>query len=260
MTTQELRVATKIIIMVDGPTLKCGPLVMSLITTQPPFACNRASKYVAYYRVSTQRQGNSGLGLEAQQFAINEYLQQSGGELLSEFVEVESGRKVNRPKLDTAMKMAKKAGATLLIAKLDRLARNVHFITGLMAANVDFVACDMPSANKLTIGILACVAEDEADRISHRTKAALKAAKARGVKLGVTGKVLAKKYKAEANARAKELIGVINEIRSEGVTAYHKIAKELNHRGVKTAKNAQWHGTSVMRVVKRVENGEVLTA
>lgn len=226
---------------------------MKNITHEPPTACNEPVRYVAYYRVSTQRQGKSGLGLEAQEASVSEFVENEQGEILDSFVEVESGRKTNRTQLGRAIKLAKKERATLVIAKLDRLARNVHFITGLMESRVDFVACDMPRANKLTIGILACVAEDEADRISQRTKAALKAAKARGVELGKTGKLLAERNRKQADELARKIYGQIVEIKESGVKTYAKIAEELNSRGVKTAKNAKWHGTSVMRVVKRVE-------
>ena len=201
---------------------------MSYKTPLPTLSCNESAKYVAYYRVSTQRQGISGLGLEGQKSIVKEYIDSTGGELLEEFIEVESGRKTNRVKLAEALKLAKKQKAVLVIAKLDRLARNVHFITGLMASGVDFLACDMPSANKLTIGILACVAEDEADRISQRTKIALKMAKERGVKLGRHGKVLAKEQKEQALAYAKKIIGYINEIKERGIVAYARIADELN--------------------------------
>lgn len=226
---------------------------MKNITNEPRYTCNAPVRYVAYFRVSTQRQGKSGLGLDAQQVAVSEFIANEKGDLIESFIEVESGRKSNRPKLEKAIQLAKKQKATLVIAKLDRLARNVHFITGLMAGNVDFVACDMPSANKLTIGILACVAEDEADRISQRTKAALAAARERGTELGSAGKRLAEKNKKQADELARKIYVHIETIRQSGVKAYAKIADELNSRGISTAKNTKWHGTSVMRVVKRIE-------
>jgi len=225
---------------------------MNSDTYQPTSTCVNRKQFVAYFRVSTQRQGHSGLGLEAQQAAVNEFLNSCHGDCLVEFVEVESGKKSNRPQLEKALAYAKRHKATLLIAKLDRLARNVHFISGLMASGVDFIACDMPSANKLTIHILAAVAEDEAERISQRTKAALAAAKARGVELGKTGKELARRNREEARERAKELIGVIERIRSSGVTAVQKIADELNRLGVPTPRGGKWHRNSVCRVLKRV--------
>jgi DNA invertase Pin-like site-specific DNA recombinase len=155
-------------------------------------------KYIAYYRVSTQKQGASGLGLEAQQEAVARYLGGGASELAGEFVETETGKGADalakRPQLRAALEACRKTGAKLLIAKLDRLARNVHFITGLMEAAkgngrsaVKFVACDMPEANDLTIHIMAAFAEHEAKRISERTKDALKVAKARGKCLGVAG-------------------------------------------------------------------------
>ena len=141
-------------------------------------------KFVNYLRVSTTAQGQSGLGLEAQKTAVESYLSSVGGRSLAEFVEVESGRKNERVELQAALALCKAYGATLLVAKLDRLARNAHFLLGLMEANVDFVAADNANANKLTVGILAIVAQNEAEAISQRTRAALQAAKTRGVKLG----------------------------------------------------------------------------
>ena len=128
-------------------------------THKPTTTCYTKRKFIAYYRVSTQRQGKSGLGLDAQKGAVEEYIRNFNGEITEEFLEVESGRKTNRVQLDQALRTAKKMKCTLLIAKLDRLARNVHFISGLMSSGVDFIACDMPSANKLTIHILAAVSE-----------------------------------------------------------------------------------------------------
>ena len=140
------------------------------------------AKYVAYYRVSTDRQGQSGLGLEAHRTAVDNYL--NGGTLLDTFTEVESGRRNDRPELAKALDLCRRRKATLVIAKLDRLARNVAFIANLMDANVDLVAVDMPQANRLTLHIMAAMAEHEAQAVSQRTKAALQAAKERGRKLG----------------------------------------------------------------------------
>lgn len=148
-------------------------------------------KFVSYIRVSTARQGASGLGLEAQQEAVQRFLNGGSWELLGEFKEVETGKGADalakRPQLGAALDACRKHGATLVIAKLDRLARNVHFVSGLMESKVRFVACDMPEANELTIHIMAAFAEHEAKRISQRTKDALAVAKARGAVLGKSG-------------------------------------------------------------------------
>jgi DNA invertase Pin-like site-specific DNA recombinase len=143
-----------------------------------------ATKIVAYYRVSTKKQGKSGLGLEGQQTTVAEYVRQHAGNLIAEYVEVETGKSKDRPELLKAIAHAKRSKATLVVAKLDRLARNVAFTSALMESSIDFVACDNPHANRFTIHILAAVAEHEAEQISQRTKAALAAAKRRGVKLG----------------------------------------------------------------------------
>jgi DNA invertase Pin-like site-specific DNA recombinase len=151
----------------------------------------RSPRLVTYYRVSTQAQGRSGLGLEAQRATVEHYLRSREGNLIGEFTEIETGKGANalerRQELRAALDLCRTQGAILVIAKLDRLARNVHFVTGLIESGVDFVAADMPHATKVMIQIHAVMAEHERDRISARTKAALAAAKARGVKLGVTG-------------------------------------------------------------------------
>ena len=147
-------------------------------------------KIISYIRVSTQKQGASGLGLEAQQKAVQDFISSTGNELVAEFVEVESGKKTDqkRPQLAAAMEACKKHKAVLVVAKLDRLARNVHFISGLMESKVQFIALDLPEANQLTLHVMAAFAEHEAKRISERTKAALAIAKSRGVALGAAGK------------------------------------------------------------------------
>src|SRR5215475_2900322 len=167
-------------------------------------------RIVSYIRVSTARQGESGLGMEAQRGAVEAFAAQHGGAIVASYVEVETGKRSDRPELAKALCVARKAKATLVIAKLDRLARNVAFIANLMDAGVEFLACDQPFASRLTLHILAAVAEDEARRISDRTRAALQAAKARGRKLGspVAAKTVGKAraahsaYAAKANATA----------------------------------------------------------
>ncbi|MCF8049568.1 MAG: recombinase family protein [Desulfarculaceae bacterium] len=214
--------------------------------------------FVSYLRVSTARQGSTGYGLDAQRQAVHDFIAYREGRLNAEFVEVESGKARNRPKLESAIRQAQKENATLLIAKLDRLARNVHVISGLMESNVDFVAVDMPDANKLTIHIFAAMAEYERDAISQRTKAGLAAAKARGVRLGSptakkTIKLARKAASDKANAFASEIMFRIKEIRRAGVTTYAGIAEALNHRGIKTARGGVWYPTSVKRLLERVE-------
>src|SRR4051812_6074538 len=145
-------------------------------------------KFVSYLRVSTAQQGQSGLGLEAQRQAVADYLANTGGNLVETYTEIESGKRNDRPELAKAMHHAKVIGGTLVIAKLDRLSRNAHFLLGLKNAGVEFVACDMPHANRLTVGIMALVAEQERDAISARTKAALAAAKARGKWISKAGR------------------------------------------------------------------------
>ena len=151
-----------------------------------------ARRFVAYYRVSTDRQGRSGLGLEAQQKAVRDYLDGGAWEIVAEFVEVESGKRSDRPELARALDACRKRKGKLVIAKLDRLSRNLAFIATLMELGVEFVAVDNPHANKLTIHILAAVAEHEREAISERTRAALAAAKARGTMLGTPATPLAR--------------------------------------------------------------------
>ncbi|MDA0967574.1 MAG: recombinase family protein [Proteobacteria bacterium] len=213
-------------------------------------------RYIAYYRVSTDKQGKSGLGLEAQQKAVRLHLNGGDWELLEEFVEVESGKKNNRPKLQEALKSCKRLHATLIIAKLDRLARNVHFISGLMESGVDFVATDNPNANRLMLHMLAAFAEHEREQISQRTKSALQAAKERGVRLGINGKDLAVKNKQSALDFAISLKPTIADIRKRGISTYRAIADELNRLSVATFHGkGQWYAPAVHRLVKRLEGG-----
>jgi DNA invertase Pin-like site-specific DNA recombinase len=214
-------------------------------------------KYISYYRVSTDKQGRSGLGLEAQQQAVQFFLQ-GRGELIQSFTEIESGRKNDRPELLTALDECRKNKAVLVIAKLDRLARNVYFISGLMESGVEFVAVDMPEANRLTIHILAAVAEHEREMISQRTKAALQVAKKRGVKLGSPtpkngAKIRSKVLQDKADRFATNTLPIIKELQSQGIASYKSLAKALNVRGIPTANSRQWYGATVKNVIARVE-------
>ena len=208
--------------------------------------------YVSYCRVSTSRQGISGLGLEAQQQAVEGYVQQVTGDIVARYVEVESGASKRRPQLEAALAECRKRKAILLIAKLDRLARNVAFISALMEAGVDFVAADLPYANKLILHIMSAFAEFEREQISARTVAALAAAKRRGVRLGTYGQVLARVNRAESLKHAGRVSPSIEVARSEGCVTLQSIADYLNKSGVETAKGGRWHATSVRRILERL--------
>jgi DNA invertase Pin-like site-specific DNA recombinase len=226
-------------------------------------ASQSTGNYVAYYRVSTQRQGQSGLGLEAQQQAVRTYLNGGNWRIVAEFEEVESGKRGDRPKLAEAIKACRAHGAKLIIAKLDRLARNVAFVSALMESGVEFVAVDFPDANRLTVHILAAVAEHEAKMISERTKAALAAAKARGVKLGGYRKDAHFTPEAQqagpaamarvAAERAANIAPVIAELQADGATSLRAIADGLNKRGIPTANGGAWSAVQVSRVLSRQE-------
>jgi len=219
-------------------------------------------QYVSYYRVSTQRQGASGLGLDAQRSAVLSHLNGDKAALVAEFTEIESGKKNQRPQLMAAMAACKKRKATLIIAKLDRLSRNVAFIANLMESGVDFVAVDFPQANRLTLHILAAVAEHEREMISARTVAALAAAKARGRRLGWSNpKRRAEQHSATVSAVgsirraadqfAANVLPVIGQIKAAGVSTLDGIAEALNSRGVKTARGGRWHPTTVRNLLCR---------
>jgi len=217
-------------------------------------------KCVAYYRVSTARQGQSGLGLEAQQRAVADYLNGGRHKLVETFTEVESGKRKNRPELAKALAACRLHKATLVIAKLDRLARNVAFTSSLMEAGVDFVAVDFPQANRLTIHILAAVAEHEAAMISTRTKAALAAAKARGVKLGNPqnlsddarrkGRAVSiGTRRANAAKRAADVLPAIEAARDNGATSLREIAGALNAQGITAPRGGRWAAAQVRLVL-----------
>jgi len=216
-------------------------------------------KFVSYLRVSTARQGRSGLGLEAQRQAVEDFLNGGNWRLVKEFVEVESGKKADRPELAKAFQACRVYGAKLVIAKLDRLSRDAHFLLGLEKAGVDFVAADMPQANRMTVGIMAIMAEEERRRISERTKAALAAAKRRGVKLGgdrgyrITAKARAAGravQQAQARDRAMDLAPTIKELQAAGFESLRAIAAALDQRGIPAAKGGKWSAAQVMRTLE----------
>lgn len=220
------------------------------------------NKYVAYYRVSTKRQGESGLGLDAQKQSISGFLR-TPDNLINGFVEVESGSRNDRPQLLAAIECCRQHGATLIIAKLDRLARNVAFVSSLMETGVDFVAVDMPTANRLTVHILAAVAEHEREMISQRTIAALAVAKARGVRLGNPGGNTIDLQKARsqminnADTHASNVMPLIAEIQRAGLFTYREIAKALNVRGIRSARGGQWHPGTVRNILLRTAAASV---
>jgi len=214
--------------------------------------------FVGYYRVSTQAQGRSGLGLDAQRKAVAGYIDSVGGELVAEYQEVESGGKAERPKLQAALRYCRAKRAMLVIAKLDRLARNVHFISQLMESGVEFIAADMPTANKLTIHIIAAMAEYEKDIISQRTKASLSAARIRGVRLGnpnvgsMSEKGVAAN-KRQADEFALKTMTAINALRASGIKTYSRLATALEASGIRTQRGGQWSATGVSNVIHRAD-------
>lgn len=209
--------------------------------------------WVPYYRVSTQRQGESGLGLEAQQRAVAAFCTARGGEVLAEFAEVESGRKNGRPKLGEALAFCRRKKATLLIAKLDRLARNVFFISGLMESGVEFLAVDQPTKDRFMLHIQAAFAEEECRRISERTRAAMLSAKLRGVVIGETGRVRAKLYEAVARGEAQNYRVIVDEIRDGRNLGVRQVRDELNVRGIPSPGGGRWHLPNTQRLLKRLQ-------
>jgi DNA invertase Pin-like site-specific DNA recombinase len=206
-------------------------------------------RFVTYARVSTQQQGQSGLGLEAQRHAVTQYLGANQSAVIAEFVEVESGRKVNRPELAKALALCQGHQATLVVAKLDRLARNAAFLLTLRDSGVDFVCADMPQANRFTIGIMAVVAEAESDAISARVRDGIAAAKERGVKIGTPGnltnrdrrkgcRIANAHRRSAAHQRIWDLTPVVRELRAAGARSHEDLANALNERGIPTASRA----------------------
>jgi len=216
-------------------------------------------QFVAYYRVSTTKQGINGLGMDAQKQAVKNYLNGGSGALVAEFAEVESGKKVDRRELQSALELCRKTKATLLIAKLDRLARNAGFLLSLRDAGVNFVAVDMPHANRMVIGVMALVAEQERELISERTKAGLAAAKRRGTRLGnptlhLAVKMAGKRNSELANGFASDIRETIEEIRQAGMTSLRQIAHCLNVRGFKTRNGKRFAPQSVKNLITRQGN------
>ncbi|WP_461117549.1 recombinase family protein [Spirosoma jeollabukense] len=215
-------------------------------------------RYIAYYRVSTQKQGRSGLGLDDQRQMVQRFLRQED-QLVQEFTEVESGRKKERPQLQAAIQTAKQHSARLLIAKLDRLSRNASFVMVLRDSEVDFVACDLPDANTLTIGIMASFAQHEAEQISKRTRAALAQKKVRGFTLGKPENltdshraqgVVAIKANAvshPANRQASELI----RLYQRDALTLRAMAERLNEHGFRTRYGKLFQSETVRRMLKR---------
>ena len=222
-------------------------------------------KLVPYFRVSTAKQARSGLGLEGQDATVRRFAEIHGGTVLKSYIEVETGKRSDRPELAKAIAHARRSKATLVIAKLDRLTRNVHFLSGLMESGVKFLACDQPSANDLTIHILAAVAQDEAQRISERTKTALAAYKARGGKLGASrpecrnltveasrsgAKAAGEVARRDADDAYTDLHPIMKALRENGLSL-RAIAAHLNDEGYETRRGRAWSHVQVRAVLKR---------
>lgn len=216
-------------------------------------------KYVVYYRVSTKKQGHSGLGLQAQKTIVENYIKSNT--VIAEFTEIETGKSSNRPKLNDALLFCKEHKATLIVAKLDRLARNLHFVTSLQEANIDFICCDMPTANRLTIHIISAIAENEALLISQRTKQALAEKKKQGIKLGnpqnngLTALAISKgsqvrRENALNNERNKKAGAFVMLMRNNG-SKWSEIVLQLNQNGFRTRRNCLFNITAVKRLYNR---------
>jgi DNA invertase Pin-like site-specific DNA recombinase len=223
--------------------------------------------FVAYYRVSTAQQGRSGLGLDAQRKAVTDYLNGGGWTLIAEHTEVESGKHADRPQLAAAMDMCRRTGARLLIAKLDRLSRDAHFLLGLQKAGIEFLATDMPHANRFTVHVMAALAEQEREMISARTKAALAAARARGVKLGgrrisrLTGlpdtslpdwTKSVEAIQARTEARARDLAPVIARLQAAGQTSLRQLGRGLAEQHIRTLRDGQWSAAAVRNLLHQI--------
>ncbi|PLY09624.1 MAG: resolvase [Desulfuromonas sp.] len=226
-------------------------------------------RFTSYLRVSTDRQGKSGLGLEAQRKQVSDFISASGGVLDAEFIEVESGKNNNREELEKAIRHSQLTGSKLVIAKLDRLSRSLHYITSLAESKIEFVVCDLPGCDQFTINLYGAMAQREVELVSQRTKMALRAAKSKGKTLGnpqnlnassaAKGRrlgVLARKEKAVSFA--KKVTPKINELQSKGLSL-NQIARELNESGILTArgKTGSWTPTAVKNVILRQEKEEL---
>ncbi|SFQ79487.1 recombinase family protein [Hymenobacter arizonensis] len=218
-----------------------------------------AKRYTPYYRVSTQKQGASGLGLEAQQAAVRTFVADPS-QLLGEFIEVESGKQNQRPQLLAAMAEARRVGSTLLIAKLDRLSRNAGFIFALRDSGVDFVCCDMPDANTLTVGLFAVIAQHERETISKRTKDALAAKKARGATLGTPANLtdaarqqslLVRRAQVQQHPGLRQAAAFISSRRAQGVS-FRQLAGELNALGFTAPRGGTFNQKQVQRLYERL--------
>jgi DNA invertase Pin-like site-specific DNA recombinase len=226
-------------------------------------------KFISYLRVSRDKQARSGLGIEAQRASVANYLNGGQWTLVTEYVETESGRKTARPKLALALSHAKAIGAKIVFAKLDRLARNVDLLRSLVASDVDLVFCDLPSVppgpmGKFLLTQMAAVAELEAGLIGERTKGALAAAKARGVRLGNPNGARALRGKQKGNAQAVARIkekavqraigfrGIIEDIKRAGITSVRAVTEELNRQGIRAPRGGEWHPTAVARLLIRL--------
>lgn len=229
-----------------------------------PATIMATGKFVAYLRVSTKRQGRSGLGIEAQREAVGAFLNGGRWTLVTEYVEQESGRRADRPELNRALAACRAHRATLVVAKLDRLSRNAQFLLALRDSGVKFIAADMPEANELTVGVLALVAEYEARAISERTRAALAAAKRRGVRLGMpnltdrarrqgtTVSAVVRSTKADQDAR--DMAPFIQELRQRGTTSLRGLARALEEQGFPRPRGGAWSPVAVARLLARIED------
>lgn len=224
----------------------------------------QAPRFISYLRVSTDRQGRSGLGLDAQRRAVLDFINGGGAEVVAEFVEVESGRRADRPELERALAACRLRRATLIVAKVDRLTRSVGFLHRLLDAGVDVAFCDLPQVTgptgRFMLNQMAAVAELEAGLISQRTRAALQAARERGVRLGNPGNATpegralgsrrgVESQRARAASRARDVLPLIEELRAEGAESLRKLAAGLNGRGVPAPRGGSWSAAQVSRVL-----------